>query len=90
MPSLRCCSPRRCRLRQQRAAVGVERDGAAGAAEQVAAQLGLQRAHLQADGRLGECHALGGGGERPVPRHGHEGAQKTDGAHRLNLKFFLS
>jgi len=33
---------------------------------------------------------LGGGGERPVPRHGHEGAQKTDGAHRLNLKFFLS
>ena len=80
-------------LWQQRAAVRVERDGAPGTVEQIAAQLGLQRAHLQAHGGLRECHALSGGGERAVARHGDKGAEKADGTHRrarMNLKFFLS
>jgi hypothetical protein len=80
-------------LRQQRAAVRIERDGASRPVEQIAAQLGFERAHLQAHSGLRECHALGGCGKRAMARHGDKGAEKADGTHgrvRWTLKFLLS
>lgn len=77
-------------LRQERPPARIERDGAARAVEQVAAQLGLERTHLQAHGGLRERHALGSGGKRAMARHCDEGAEKADRTHRRNLKIFLS
>jgi len=80
-------------LRQQRAAVRIQRDSAAGPVEQVPAQFVFQRAHLQAHRGLRQRHALRGGGKRAVTGHGDKGAEKADGTHgnaQRTLKFFLS
>ena len=69
-------------LGQQRAAMRVERDRTPGTIEQVATQLGFQRAHLQADGCLRERHTLCSSGKRAVACHGNEGAEKANGAHK--------
>ncbi len=69
------------RLWQQLAAAGIERHHPAAAVEQLAAQLHLERPHLQADRGLRQGHPRGGGGKGAVVGHGNEGAQETDGAH---------
>jgi hypothetical protein len=68
-------------LRHQLAARVVEHHALALAREQRAAQLGLERAHLLADGGLGEGDARGGGGERSFAGDGREGLQEADAAH---------
>lgn len=80
-------------LWQQRATMRIQRDSPPRPVEQVAAQLGFERAHLQAHSGLRECHALGGCGKRAMARHGDKGAEKADGTHgkaRRTIKFFLS
>jgi hypothetical protein len=70
-------------LGQQLAPGVAQHHGLALAGEQIAAQLGFQRAHLLAHGGLRQRHARGGGGKGAFGRHGNEGTQKTDAAHGL-------
>jgi hypothetical protein len=73
-------------LRQHRAPGLGQHHRLALALEQRPAQLGLERAHLLADGGLGERHARRGRGERSFAGHGQEGAQEAEAGHGPMLK----